>query len=59
MNSTAKKRPGPPRREFCQRGHSMEGANVGVSPSGGRCCVACHRLAERAYRQRKKARGAA
>lgn len=39
----------------CPAGHEYAGENLYVTPTGGRVCWTCKRLAQRAYRARKRA----
>jgi hypothetical protein len=49
------KKPGPARREVCQRGHRMTDDNVWPSATGGRNCLACRRMRCRAAMKRYRA----
>lgn len=45
---------GPKPKDFCKRGHAMDGDNLHVGPTGIRYCRACGKLKTQRYRDRQK-----
>ncbi len=43
------------RKTHCLRGHPFSGDNLRITPTGGRVCRACHRIAERLRVRKAKA----
>lgn len=46
-------RPTAPKRDTCQRGHKLEGANLYISPRGQRGCARCNREHAAVWRVKK------
>lgn len=49
-------RGGKPNRDktHCPLGHPLSGDNLHIRPRGGRTCMACHRIAQKRYKAKKR-----